>query len=504
MASEQNIVSLFLESVEKHKNKAALVDDGVSVSYEHLLNDIRSLAAVYRKKGVEKGHRVLVMLPMSINLYKTVLALFYIGATPVFLDEWVSVKRLRESCRFIKCDAMVSSVKLQLFSVFVKELRNIKIKIRNREYTSIENIFEPVGVHSTDTALVTFTSGTSGVPKAAKRTHGYLKAQYNALKPIVDNRSKFSLVTLPIVVLVNLALGKTTILPPPKVHKEESLSLLVNRVRSQEIEELITSPAILEDVVDVLNDDDVEINIKSVLSGGGPVFPDLARKVIAKFKHAECIAVYGSTEAEPISMLNMNELQEFSHNHVFENGLPVGNIDIHTQVRIIPISDQPISVNTLDDLDSLSLKSGKKGEVIVSGQHVLTEYLDNIEANRRYKIKVGDTIWHRTGDVGSMDVNNQLYLWGRCADVFEHDSKTWYPLSVAYAFKQKTGCISAILSIDKQPVIFIESKQLPQAEIDAALQELGLTSFQVKLIEKLPRDKRHRTKVDYEKLRAML
>jgi olefin beta-lactone synthetase len=71
-----NIISLFLESAEKSPHVIAFVQDKEQISYQQLERSIKRSAEELRKQGIEAGDRVLVFIPMSITLYKTVLSLF--------------------------------------------------------------------------------------------------------------------------------------------------------------------------------------------------------------------------------------------------------------------------------------------------------------------------------------------------------------------------------------------------------------------------------------------
>ena len=46
--------------------------------------------------------------------------------------------------------------------------------------------------------------------------------------------------------------------------------------------------------------------LKAIFTGGGPIFPDLMERLAASFPGAEIVAVYGSTEAEPIAHLDIS------------------------------------------------------------------------------------------------------------------------------------------------------------------------------------------------------
>ena len=64
-----------------------------------------------------------------------------------------------------------------------------------------------------DPAMLTFTSGSTGAPKALVRSHGVARAQIDALARALAARRRTSLCTMPIVLLAELAAGATCLLP---------------------------------------------------------------------------------------------------------------------------------------------------------------------------------------------------------------------------------------------------------------------------------------------------
>lgn len=503
MDKQANIVNLFLNSAKKHGERLAFIHGKENITYNDLQKDLLSKAYLYKKKGIKKSSRVLLLTPLSIDLYSSILALFYIGATPVFLDEWVSIARLKECCKVVPCDGIIAPKKTLWYSYLISALRNIDIKIKSNATTnSIYNI-PPENITIDDTALITFTTGTTGIPKAADRTHNFLQAQYTALLPLVDNSSKISLVTLPIVVLINLALGKTTILPSGKLSEQDTINNIVSDLTKYRTEEIITSPAPLNDICNTLQTSSTDIT--NVISGGGAIFPDLAKLITSTFPKAKCIAVYGSTEVEPISKLNMNYLKDISIEQILKNGLPVGNIDPAAKVAIMPIRENEPHTLTQSEFNTRSLTYNTPGEVVVTGSHVLKAYINNTNAAKQFKINVSGIVWHKTGDIGSWSKDGTLNLWGNKKDYFHYNGSVYYPMILCYAFKESTGKDAALLMYKNRPTIVIEHTSPLSAEpLRSTLKELRLENVNIRYIANLPRDPRHRTKVDYDKLFIML
>ena len=177
----KNIVELFLNAATEYPDNIAIIEKNKQISYRQLARSVKETTAFFRKKGIKSGDRVLVFVPMSIDLYRIVLALFHIGATAVFLDEWVSRKRMELCCRLADCRAFIGIWKARIYGrFFSKELKKIPIRLGTR-FQKSSSLEEPENVSLDHTALITFTTGSTGTPKAARRTHGFLKEQFDAL-----------------------------------------------------------------------------------------------------------------------------------------------------------------------------------------------------------------------------------------------------------------------------------------------------------------------------------
>ena len=434
--SDSNIINLFMTAAQRHPDEIALIHDNDTISYGQLLKDVQQTAGYYKKRGIKQGDNVLVFVPMRIDLYRIVLSLFYLGACPVFIDEWVSVDRLEQCCKVVKCDAMIADTKFLLLSWFISGLRSIRIKISGGKKQMQAFDVAPVPVLPEDTALITFTTGSTGTPKAADRTHAFLRAQYDALTPYLNDEFDPSLVTLPIVVLINLGLGKTTILPPRRfaVKKPETVHVLKAAVKKHRAETIITSPSVLHNLVSG-GDGITSLTVKKIITGGGPVLPGLAAIVTRVFPQAERIAVYGSTEAEPISHIKFDELIAATPERILPQGLPIGKTDPAIKIVIIPHADAPVPPQTALSWRQMQLVENSVGEIVVAGPHVLKEYVNNEEARSRNKILVDGEVWHRTGDAGRLNEDGNLFFYGLCKEIISRNGETYYPLLVSQALR---------------------------------------------------------------------
>ncbi|HET6992904.1 MAG TPA: AMP-binding protein, partial [Bacteroidia bacterium] len=426
---EFNIVDLFFEAAERNPQKTAIVYKDRKISFGEFRNQVTDTAAYFLKKGIRKGDRVLIFVPMSFDLYRIVLALFRIGATAVFLDEWVSKKRMEECCKVAQCKAFIGIFKIRFLSFLSSELRKIPVHL-GVNYPSPASGENFPSTSKDDTALITFTTGSTGIPKAAKRTHGFLQVQFNALiEKIEPKEDDIDMPVLPIVLLINLGTGTTSVIAEFKASKPDSLQpeKIIKQIKLNSVNRIIASPFFVREISKHVLENKISIpQLKKIFTGGAPVFPGEATIYNKAFPDAKVQVVYGSTEAEPISSIDVKELVE-SSDKILEEGLNVGKPDKSASIKIIKITEENIFLGSEEELRLLEVPENTIGEIIVSGDHVLREYFNNPEGLKRNKIFIGEKCWHRTGDSGYLGKNGNLFLTGRCATLINQDGKIIAP-----------------------------------------------------------------------------
>ena len=505
MENPFNIVSLFMYTANRYPDKTAIWDkNGRKVTFSELAQHVRLTANHFKQKGVKEGDRVLLFVPMSIDLYRNVLALFYMGTTIVFVDQWSKMDRLEICCQIADCKAFVGSWKAHLLRMFSKSIRRIPIKLglsySKKESTSIcQTLLD-------DTALITFTTGSTGTPKAALRTHGFLYEQFKALEgEIQANPSDVDMSVLPIVLLINLAVGSTSVIAafnpskPTKIQPRKIVKQLINHG----VTRLVASPYFIKRMAQHVHKKNISLSeLNHIFTGGAPVFLKEAELYKKAFPNKHIQVLYGSTEAEPISSISIDELASGTYIFNPKQGLPAGHIYHNIQVKIISITDQPLFDISLEEFEHRQLPDGIWGEIIVSGPHVLTQYYENEQALRANKIWINGTYWHRTGDSGYIQ-NGRLFLTGRCNTLIQQ-GEDWLSTFVFENYVQyiegvELGTIlfdgdkiNAFIELTKET---LSTKQRVVSE----LQQLPFSIASVKF-QQLPRDPRHHAKIEYSKL----
>lgn len=505
-----NVVDLFHAAAGASPGKPAIIYRERSISFGDLDHAVNQTAAHFLRRGIRKGDRVLVFVPMSDDLYRIVLALFRIGAVAVFLDEWVSIKRLAVCCRLAQCAAFIGTFKGRVLARILPGLRAIPLHLGVKYELGLPIPAFP-GTCRDDIALITFTTGSTGIPKAAIRTHGLLFEQFQALIPLIGPAAggpasaDVCMPVLPIVLLINLGSGVTSVIADFNARKPDAMKAgnIVSQINAHKVTSIIASPFFVKQLARYVQGNSLVLSaIQKILTGGAPVFPAEAKIYRNAFPNAEIGIVYGSTEAEPMSAISADELIASET----ERGLNVGQTEPGATVKIIRITDDNIAATTDEALAELEAAPGAIGEIIVSGAHVLRDYLHNPDALKRNKIFIGTKCWHRTGDSGFRDEKGNLFLTGRCTSLIRTQNGFLSTFLCENRFQTIAGVeIGTVMMLNGRLTAVIELAERSGADsVKSAIKALPEAFEDIVFIPKIPRDPRHNSKIDYEKLRVML
>ena len=558
-----NISQTLIEQADSRPDAPAITDypggRERTQSFREIERASARVATLLAGEGVRPGDRVLVLQPMSAELYIALAALFRLGLTALFLDPSAGREHIARCCGMAPPRVLIGSARAHLLCLLVPELRRIPCKVaiggppligtvpwsRERRQPAMEG-FEACGDNAP--ALITFTSGSTGRPKAAQRTHGFLLAQRRAIEQTIGlTASTVEMATLPVFALVNLAAGIHTVIPdvdlraPGKVDPAPVLAC-VDRFGPARI---IASPAFLERIADrCVRDGRTLPSFQQIATGGAPVFPLLLDKLHSVAPQAEIIAVYGSTEAEPIAEISRAAITPTDRAGMLGGrgllaGHPVPVVDLRimracwgapvgpftreqfeaecvgaAQPRGVAAASAsvPNSVGVAGD-EALACGVGaatddverraqmNPGEIVVSGDHVLQGYL-NGEGDEETKFQVDGRVWHRTGDTGYLDGEGRLWLLGRCSATVTDARGTLYPFAVECAAQHRCGVRrAALLSRAGQRVLAIETESGAAVDTDALRAALSWAQLdRLVTVREIPVDKRHNAKVDYTAL----
>jgi acyl-CoA synthetase (AMP-forming)/AMP-acid ligase II len=490
-------------------------------TFAELENASAQGAALLRQSGLKAGDTVLVFQPMSAELYIALMALFRLGITAMFLDPSAGREHIERCCAIRPPAALIASPKAHLLRFVSPALRRIPRHFTFGRFIpgvipwrkgDILSPHLPIAAAAADTpALITFTSGSTGLPKAAVRSHGFLLQQHRVLARAIHlTPGAVDLTTLPVFVLANLASGVTSLLPDADLRRPgfiQSAPVLaqIDRFRPTTV---VASPAFLERLSDGSKAAGRPIaGFRFVFTGGAPVFPDHLERFAAAFPAAQVVAVYGSTEAEPIAHIARQELSAKDLATMTSGGGLLAGIPVEEiRVRVIRAQwGEAVGELTEKGFREITLSAGEPGEIVVSGGHVLPGYLHGV-GDEETKFRVSGTIWHRTGDCGYFDAKGRLWLLGRASAVIRDERGVLYPFAVECAARQLPGVQrAALLGRGGKRLLFLEPVHGVNVNVESLRQALIWADLdEVRLLRRIPLDSRHNAKVNYTALQQHL
>jgi len=376
-----------------------------------------------------------------------------------------------------------------------------------------------------DAAAVIFTTGSTGPPKGVLYTHGTFHAQVDLIRQRYDiHRGSRDLACFPLFGLFDAVMGVTTIIPDmdPTRPAEVNPQRLVEAVKQWENDQAFGSPALWKTVVRWADQQKVYRpfpTLRRVLSAGAPV-PEETLRQLRQLIDPEAVieTPYGATEALPIASIESREIiSETGPAAGKGKGTCVGTRFDGVQWKVIEIDDGSIE----DISETTELPQGKIGELMVAGPMVTTQYVVRADQNAMHKVRDGDRVWHRMGDVGYLDSRDRFWFCGRKAHRVVAGKRTLYSVPCEAIFNAHRAIDrSALVGRGKRPnqtpVIIAHPKPGSDLKTDqekqkliAELLDLAARNPMTRRIEEiilrtepLPVDIRHNSKIFREQLAA--
>lgn len=493
-----NLAYKLLNNYKNMPDKICLIEEKEKVSYDELYKRVSRFKKYLEGKGIKKGQKVLVLVPMSIDLYVTLISIWAIGATACFMDAGF-IKNGMKNNKFEEVDCLIGISKYLLYSNINHNLKQLKTKINVNVINRLNNDYnlEIKDVEEDFPAILTYTSGTTGVPKIAARSHNFLEIQANILEENLNyEKDDIELSSIPIFTLCNINVGITTVIANGNYTNlgKSNIKKIINQIEKENINRLMEAPALLNNITQfyLINGLKQE-KITKVFTGGGAVFMDFVKDMKTVYPNAKIVTLYGSTEAEPIAELNIDQMSETEIELTKQgNGILAGNIIGVQDCKIIKSDAEEIGSINKEEFEKM--QTNDVGEIVVTGKNVLKGYVGGI-GDKENKFNVDGVIYHRTGDLGIIDSNQRLWLRGRI-------KQPYFNIEAALHSNFKIGKTAVFKSNDKIVLVIEGEKNINEEEIRKIIFFENINI--IKYVKEIPVDKRHSTKVDYKELKKIL
>ena len=476
-------------------NDIAITDAAADASVTR--PEFAALGATYAEalhhRGVRTGNRIAVLVPPSIDLIAVVYACWRIGAVAVIADRGLGLRGLKSAIRASRVNHVIGPVKAVAASRLLRWAPNASMiqlsKLsRSPVVSKLEFVSAPEPT-ADDPAAVLFTSGATGPAKGVRYTHRQLYAQRDALQKAYNiiPTDTFVAAFAPFA-LYGPALGIATGLADMDVTSPGTLTAtaLDDACRRVGATMVFASPAALANVVRTASADVSHLRtVRLVMSAGAPVPIKTLQEISRLCPEAELHTPYGMTEVLPVADVSLTDLMRIGTGNGVCVGKPVSGCDVRIdhQTSELLVSAPWMSAG----YDSLWLTQHNARPVANTDGHSVT--------------------WHRTGDVGHIDNEGNVWIEGRLVHVIHTSRGPVAPVPLEIAIEALPNIVRVaavgVGPVDvEQLVIVVETINSSDGPADAELTHAvraalaPLTIAAVWTTKKLPVDIRHNSKID--------
>jgi long-chain acyl-CoA synthetase len=425
-----NLAVMLLENARRLPRHPAVLFDGRAITYAELDADANRFANVLAGLGVRRGHKVLLMLPNVPQFVVCYYGILKAGAVVVPTNIMYKARELEyllgdsESVACITSEEYLPEVR-EAFR-HTPTCRDLIVVGHPRPATEVSGPglhryevqmsaaaadFDMVMTDADDTAVIVYTSGTTGKPKGAELTHFAQFFQCRVLADMIPDMIRpddVALVALPLfhafgqTVIMGIAVGRgTTISLMPRYEAGAALEQMAR-------DRVTLFAGVPTMYVQMLHHPDRRRHdlsrLRRCMSGGAPIALETLQAWKREFGF-DIAEGYGLTESNPIATTSIGEVQP-------KYGA-CGKIVWGCDVKIV-------------DEQGRTLPPGKDGEVLLRGLNIMKGYYRNPEATAA-ALKDG---WLYTGDIGRLDEEGYLYIVGRKKEMIIRGGYNVYPREI--------------------------------------------------------------------------
>ena len=382
------------------------------------------------KVGVQPRMRVLLMVRPCLDFYPLTFALFKIGAVPVLIDPGMGWRSFMRCVSRTAPQGLIGTPAAHLMRLlFPSAFRSVTIRVSlgRRGFPGVCSVnrlpsaggaFQVQAVVPDETAAVLFTTGSTGPAKGVVYTHQVFTTQTEILRRRFNiTPDDVDLPCFPLFGLFSTALGATAVIPdmnpsrPALVDPER----IVEAITDNKVTYSFGSPALWDRVSAYCVEREIKLpSLTRILMAGAPIPGYLHERLLQHVlcQGAETHTPYGATESLPVADLSGAEMLAETREKTRRGaGMCVGRPVPEITFRVITMVDGAIPEWSED----LTLGTDEIGEFAVKGPMVTRAY-DRLPLETGLaKIKEGDQVWHRMGDVGYCDRKGRIWYCGRKA-----------------------------------------------------------------------------------------
>ncbi len=410
-----NLANILAAAAEQAGDAVALRLDDVAVTYAAFEAASARIAGLLEAAGVEPGDRVGLMLPNVPYFPVVYYGILRLGAIVVPMN----VLLKRREVAFYLGDSQAKTIFAwhgfaEDAEAGAAEAGATCTLVKPGEFEQLALAAAPhdgvAAVEPADTAVILYTSGTTGTPKGAELTHANLARNAELAAGLFSLGGDAVLLgALPLfhsfgqtcAMNASIAAGGCLTLIP-RFEPVKALEI-IQRDRVNVFEGV---PTMYSAILNVPDHADYDTSALSVCASGGAALPvELMRGFEAAFG-CKILEGYGLSETSPIASFNHPDRERKAGSI----GTPIAGVEM-----------------TVVGEDGAELPVGEVGEILIRGHNVMKGYWRNPEATAAAIDADG---WFRTGDMAIVDADGYYFIVDRKKDMIIRGGYNVYPREV--------------------------------------------------------------------------
>lgn len=424
-----NLASILRESAKRDPKKAAIILGETTLSYEVLHAYAQRLATAIAKLGVRRGQHVALMVPNVPHFTIAYYAAHYLGAPVVPLNVLLTPDEVAyhltdsDAVAFVAWEGFLDQARAGFNRVetckhlIVAKANPADVSAPDGAYnmTALIGGSEPLtelpDTMPDDTAVILYTSGTTGRPKGAELTHFNLfyNAQYSATKLLPLSSTTIGLVVLPLfhsfgqTCLQNAGMfagGSLVLLP--RFEPKAAFELM----QKHRVSYFAGVPTMYFALLHYPDASQYDLSSLSLCVSGGSAMPVEVMKAFDEKYKVNILEGFGLSETSPVASFNVLHRPKKAGSI----GLPIDGVEF----------------KLVDDQYRTITEPMVAGEICIKGHNVMKGYYKRPEATAE-SIKNG---WFSTGDVAHRDEDGYYFIVDRKKDMIIRGGFNVYPREV--------------------------------------------------------------------------
>jgi acyl-CoA synthetase (AMP-forming)/AMP-acid ligase II len=455
-----SISAMVAEAVARNGDGEALVCGGVRLTWRELAQRSAQIAAGFTKLGLSRGDRVAVLLGNRIEFVLTMLGAAHAGLVTVLL----STRQQKPEIAYVLTDCgarlLIHEASLADRVPDAGDIPDVAHRIavdddpersRFAEFADNAPIAAPVAVGEEDTAMILYTSGTTGKPKGAMLAHCNIihsaMVFVSCLKLTEADRSIAAVplghVTGVVANIMTMVRCAGALIVMPEFKAAEYLKLAAR----ERVTYTVMVPAMYNLCLLQPDFDSYDLSSWRIGGfGGAPMPVATIEKLDVKIPGLKLANCYGATETTSPSTMMPGEL---TASHIDSVGLPCPGAQI-----------------VVMDANGRELPRGEIGEIWIHGASVIKGYWNNPKATTE-SFTAG--FWH-SGDLGSVDAENFVRVFDRQKDMINRGGLKIYSAEVESVLAGHPEVIESAIIAKPCPVLGerVHAVVVTRNEVEAA------------------------------------